>query len=124
MTVCRTVSIYEGYTLHHAILRCPGRDLTEYLMKNLTEQGVSFTAAAESEIAREVKEKLRCFGADYDTELKSTAEIDKEKTHELPDRNIISIGAECFHCVDILFQPSFIGKEATGSTTLPDEVWR
>jgi len=93
-------------------------------MKNLTERGVSFTAAAEREIAREVEVKLRCFGADYDTELKSTAEIDKEKTHELPDRNIISIGAECFHCVDILFQPSFIGKEASESTTLPDKVWR
>ena len=82
--VSHTVSIYEDYTLHQAIFRCPGRDLTEYLMKNLTEQGVSFTAAAQREIAREVKEKLRCFGADDDTELKSTAEIGKEKTHELP----------------------------------------
>ena len=82
---------------------------------NLIEQGVSCTAAAEMEIAPEVKEILRCFGADYDTELKSTAEIDKGKTDKLPDGNIISVGAErCSHCVDMLFQPNFIGKEANG----------
>ena len=112
--VSHTVSIYEGYTLHHAILRWPGRDLTEKLMKNLTEQGVSFTAAAEREIAREVKEKLRCFGADYDTELKCTAEIDKEKTDKLPDGNVISVDAERFHSVEKLIQPNFFGKEANG----------
>ena len=72
----------------------------------------SFTAAAERQIARDVKEKLRYSGVDYDTELKSTAETDKEKTFELPDRNIISVGAECFHCVDTLFQPSFFRQRS------------
>ena len=79
-------------------------------MKNLTEQGVSFTASAGSEIAREVREKLRYLGADYDTELKSTAETNKEKTHELSDVH----GAERLRCAEVLFQPSFIGKEACG----------
>ena len=35
------VPIYEGDTLHHAILRSAGRDPTEYYMKNLTERRLS-----------------------------------------------------------------------------------
>ena len=53
-------------------------------------------------------------GSDYDTELKSIAAFPKQKTYALPDRNIISVGAGRFHCFEIWFQPSFIGKETCG----------
>ena len=46
------------------------------------------------------------FGFDYDTQLKSTEEVDKEKTYVFPDRNIISVGAERFHCAEGPFQPN------------------
>jgi len=52
---------------------------------------------------------------DFDTEMKEASESsDKEKTYELPDGNIITVGGERFRCPEVLFQPSFIGKEASG----------
>merc|ERR1712039_637998 len=99
--VSHTVPIYEGYSLPHAILRLDlaGRDLTEHLMKLLTERGFSFTTTAEREIIRDVKEKLCYIELDFDLALRAATESsDYAKTYELPDGNLLTVGSERFRC--------------------------
>ena len=39
----------------------------------------------------------------------------EEKTYDLPDgHSIITVDSERFRCPEVLFQPSFVGKEASG----------
>ncbi|MCL7029245.1 hypothetical protein MKW94_019321 [Papaver nudicaule] len=112
--VSHAVPIYEGYAVPHAIFRLnlAGRDLTNYLRKIL--EGVHSFTAYGREIA-DIKEKLAYVALNYEEEIETAKEASSiDKTYELPDGQFITIGAERFRCLEVLFQPSLIKMEVPG----------
>ncbi|KAH0458231.1 hypothetical protein IEQ34_013546 [Dendrobium chrysotoxum] len=102
----------RGYVFPHAIpqLDPASCDITDAQMKIPIDRGYSFTTMAEQEIIRDMKRKLA-----YELKTANGSSV-VEKTYELPEGQMITIGAERFRCLvqEVLFQPSIIVMESAG----------
>lgn len=115
--VTHFVPIFEGFAFPHSIVRVnlAGHDLTEYLLRILSERGLQFNSSSEKEIVRDIKEKLTYMSLDYEMELKeSSKSASVEMKYEMPDGEVITIGNERFRCPEAMFKPNLLGKEFSG----------
>lgn len=120
--VTYTVPVYEGYAIHHGILRVDlaGRALTRHLVKMLGERGYGLNMTAQHEVIRDLKEKLCYVAYNFDEEM-MLPPGKLERSYRLPDGNIIVAASERFRCPEALFQPRLIGSASDGIHTL---IWQ
>lgn len=116
-TVCTALPVAEGHCDMHAIRRLDlgGRDVTERLVTLMRKAGHSlFASSSERQAVRRIKERLGYIAVrPREEEHQFLAEGECEE-FELPDGEVIRVGAERFRAPEILFRPEIVAREFGG----------
>lgn len=112
--VTHSVPIFEGFALPHSVLRndIAGREVTKFLKLLLKKEGFNFNTTAEFEIIKTIKERA-CYLASNPLKEETSASTDKFQ-YQLPDGNIIDLGACRYRAPELLFRPDLVGDESEG----------
>lgn len=110
--------VAEGHCDLHGIRRLDigGRDVTERLTMLLRKCGAGlFASSSEQQAVRRLKERLGYVAKDGgEEEKKFIAGGGVGSSFDLPDGNVVEVGAERFRGPEILFNPGLIGRETGG----------
>ena len=87
-----------------------GKELTEYLVNLMAENGNKFTSESEKKIVQTIKENACYVALNYEDELKSV----KPYEYKLPDGTNVFIKEQRIKCPEALFNPSIINREGKG----------
>ncbi|KAK3107842.1 hypothetical protein FSP39_023264 [Pinctada imbricata] len=107
-----SVPIIMGEVMSHAILKIDVGflDLLDYLIKILKTPLV-----ADRKTAGKIVGKLGYVALDFEQEMQTAASSSSlDKSYELSDGKVITLGNERFRCPEALFQPSLLGKDISG----------
>jgi centractin len=112
--VTHSVPIYEGFALPHSVLRndIAGREVTKFLKLLLKKEGFNFNTTAEFEIIKTIKERA-CYLASNPLKEETSSSTDKFQ-YQLPDGNVIDLGACRYRAPELLFRPDLVGDESEG----------
>lgn len=115
-TLATGVPVVEGRCDVAAIRRVDigGRDVTERLVTLLRRGGTGlFGSSSEMQAVRRIKERLGFVAVDGREEERKAAD-GGGGVFELPDGNVVRVGAERFRAAEILFRPDIVSKEFGG----------
>ncbi|KAH3765544.1 actin beta/gamma 1 [Pelomyxa schiedti] len=106
-----SASIEEGAVVTSSTFRqdLAGRDLTDHMLNMLYGRGVLAVTNSQLEVGRDIKEKHAYVALDFDAEM-SAEPSSLERSYELPDGTVITVGNERFRCPEALFKPSILGR--------------
>jgi actin len=116
-TVTQIVPSYESLSVWHGIGRVElgGRDLTDWLWRNLAEPVYDFSTSAQREILNDIKEQCGYVALDFASESqRASRSRDFETSWTLPDGSQMVIGEERFICPELLFKPRSDGFDFEG----------
>lgn len=124
--VTTAVPVAHGHVSKHAMVRVDlgGQDVADRLTSMLREGGSSLlTSSSERDAVRRIKERV-CGVARSVKEEEGRWRKGEEKptAFELPDGNVVEVGAERFRAPEILFQPTLDGLEYPGAAEAVHEA--
>lgn len=101
-----------------------GAALDDHFARTLfTHRGYTFHTTRDRWVLKDIKERLCYVPLDYYLEMHTASTTSQlEKIYELPDRQVITLGAERFECPEALFQPSLMGRDCSNIADILDNA--